>query len=113
MKLTIPGEPVPKQSTRFGKGRAYQSPKVEAFERKVRFYAIAQKLQRLAGPLSVSAAFYLGNARRVDLDNLWKGVSDALNGVAWEDDSQLVEVHLSKAIDRASPRIEVRVEAAP
>lgn len=39
-----------------------------------------------------------------DLDNLVKAILDALNGVAWHDDAQVVELHISKQYVR-SPHI--------
>lgn len=48
--------------------------------------------------------------RRRDLDNVAKLIADALNGVAWRDDSHIVVWELSAAIDAQNPRIEVRVE---
>lgn len=33
---------------------------------------------------------------RPDLDNLWKGVADALNGIVYKDDSQIVAVTCRK-----------------
>lgn len=38
-------------------------------------------------------------AKRPDLDNLFKIVADALNGVAYQDDAQIVEAHLLKMYD--------------
>jgi Holliday junction resolvase RusA-like endonuclease len=34
---------------------------------------------------------------KCDVDNLAKGVLDALNGVAFADDSQIVELHVTKS----------------
>ena len=36
------------------------------------------------------------HAVKPDLDNLVKSVLDALNDVAWHDDAQIVELHVSK-----------------
>jgi len=45
------------------------------------------------------------------LDNTLKVLLDALNGCAWVDDSQVVELHALRLEDPADPRVEVRVEA--
>ena len=57
----------------------------------------------------VRAAIYFPDARRRDIDNVGKSVCDALNGVLYVDDSQIVELHLLKFIDRENPRIDVTV----
>lgn len=44
-----------------------------------------------------------------DVDNYFKGLSDALNGLVFEDDNQLVEVHAHKFYSN-NPRIELEVE---
>lgn len=53
----------------------------------------------------------LGNIKpttRPDLDNIIKVVKDALNGIAWHDDSQVVELTGYKAYSTA-PRVDVWV----
>lgn len=45
---------------------------------------------------------------KCDADNCLKAVCDALNGVAWRDDTQVVNVSLSKRYADL-PRVEVRV----
>jgi len=55
--------------------------------------------------------FFMGNKRRCDLDNLVKTVGDALNGAAWEDDSQIIALFAAKLVDRERPRTELRVWA--
>lgn len=41
-------------------------------------------------------AFYLPDRRRRDVDNLAGAVMDALNGVLWRDDSQIVRLVVEK-----------------
>jgi len=47
--------------------------------------------------------------KRPDLDNVIKIVKDALNGIAWHDDSQVVDLHGSKSYSY-EPRVEVTVD---
>lgn len=35
---------------------------------------------------------------------------DALTGIVWLDDSQIVEAHVFKGYDKANPRIEISIE---
>jgi Holliday junction resolvase RusA-like endonuclease len=44
-----------------------------------------------------------------DADNLAKSVCDALNGVAWVDDKQVIKLHVFKAY--GVPRVEVEIWA--
>jgi len=44
-----------------------------------------------------------------DIDNYLKGVKDALKGIIWKDDSQVVEVFAQKRYS-AKPRIEVKIK---
>jgi Holliday junction resolvase RusA-like endonuclease len=47
---------------------------------------------------------------RPDIDNYIKQVFDALNGIVWEDDGQIVKVVAAKWYS-ATPRIEIRVHS--
>ena len=47
-------------------------------------------------------------AKKPDLDNVLKTVCDALNGIAWKDDAQVVRAHVTKCYDD-EPRVEVTV----
>lgn len=47
--------------------------------------------------------------RRRDLDNLEKTVGDALNGIIWDDDSQIDEVYKRRHLDRENPRVEITI----
>lgn len=42
--------------------------------------------------MSLDVTFVVPDRRRRDVDNLAGGVMDALNGIAWKDDSQVVQL---------------------
>ncbi|CZR99694.1 Endodeoxyribonuclease RusA [Clostridioides difficile] len=48
-------------------------------------------------------------SKKPDLDNIIKSVADSLNGIAYKDDSQIVEV-VSKKYYSDKPRVEVILE---
>ena len=45
-----------------------------------------------------------------DIDNLFKGLTDALNGVVWEDDKLICEIGRQVKIYGDPPRIEIEIE---
>ena len=54
--------------------------------------------------------FRLGNNRRVDLDNLSKAVLDAMNGIVYKDDTEVIELHLKKMVVKDNPGVIVGIE---
>jgi Holliday junction resolvase RusA-like endonuclease len=96
----VDGEPVPKQSFRAAKGRGYTDPRVKAWQELVTISGRLAMAGRspFAGKLAVRVVFVLSNHRRVDLDNLNKGTMDALNGICWNDDTQITSLHLVKHV---------------
>ena len=48
-------------------------------------------------------------AKKPDIDNILKAVFDALNGYAFEDDSQIVEIHAEKYYSE-EPFVEVEID---
>lgn len=68
----------------------------------------AAGVRPLTGPVRVDLAVY--RARKSgDLDNRLKIVLDAMQGVFYANDAQIVELHAYLGDDRHEPRIEVEV----
>ncbi len=61
------------------------------------------------GSLEVWVTIYFGSKRKCDWDNFHKLSMDALSGVVWVDDEQIIEAHVSKRYDKKEPRIEIDV----
>lgn len=90
----VPGPVVPKARPRVlrdrrGRTRTITPERTEVYERKVRLCARAARVKPQEGRLAVYLLIRPENASRQDVDNLAKGVLDSLNGIAWEDDSQV------------------------
>jgi Holliday junction resolvase RusA-like endonuclease len=98
--IEIDGEPVPKQSYRATKrGGGYTPERVKTWQTLVKLKAReAWRRDPLTGPVAMRVVFRLGNRRRVDLENLQKAIGDALNGVVYQDDSQITSLHLAKML---------------
>lgn len=118
-RFCIDGEPVSKSRARFtkrgSKAHAYTPQRVKEAEERVgwAFKAAAPPGYRPGAELTygVVALFFNGTRQRRDVDNMVKLVLDSLNGVAWEDDNQVVEISARKGNwDRAeNARTEVLV----
>ena len=130
IKLTIPGEPCAKQRPRTTKqGHTYTPQKTVNYETLVRELYILQNFrQQLEGELVMTVRAYftipksaskkkaadmvggrIRPTKRPDWDNVGKIISDALNGLAYRDDSQIVRATVEKYYSD-EPRVEVEIQ---
>lgn len=130
IKLIIPGEPCAKQRPRTTKqGHTYTPQKTVNYETLVRELYILQNFrQQLEGELVMTVRAYftipksaskkkaadmvggrIRPTKRPDWDNVGKIISDALNGLAYHDDSQIVTATVEKWYS-AEPRVEVEIQ---
>lgn len=130
--FTFEIEPVPQLRPRVSSRpylRVYDPPKVKNFKNLLRSLAVNQYARPpLIGPLSVSLTFYrpvqksisktereqrLSNQSKPvvkpDTDNYIKSTLDALNGVLWHDDAQIVKLTGEKRYSD-KPKITVSVK---
>lgn len=133
IQFVVYGEPVaqgrPKFSTRGGFVKAYDPAKSRDYKDYVKLAASEHAPKALLeGPLGMVLTVYRSTPKsfskikasraeagqitpttKPDIDNYLKGVKDALKGVIWKDDSQVVEVFARKRYS-ARPRIEVKIK---
>ena len=127
---TIPGEPIAKARPRMTKnGHTYTPKRTVDYERMVQtlFY---QKYgsPKIEGAVLLELELYMGipksaskkrkarmlsheerPTKRPDLDNCLKAVCDALNGIAYKDDSQIVGAVVQKFYSD-EPRVEIEIK---
>lgn len=60
----------------------------------------------LKNDLAVQIFLFFPDNRKRDLDNI-KGLLDAMTGVLWLDDSQIVDLHIRKYVCKENPRVEI------
>ena len=139
LSLSIIGEPKPKQSARFYNAdpfiKSYQSAKVKENESNIRMQVLDQlpadftltskpirvtKLHYVFAPIkslkksdlkAMAAGELIYKATKPDLtDNLNKGLFDALQGIIYANDSQIISLDDVKKIYGQRPRIDIELE---
>ena len=133
IRFTVPGEPVaqgrPKFTTKSGFPRAYDPEKSRSYKEYVR-YTAAEYAPDIPfdGPLVLTIDVYrsipksfskkkiieaenrlLRPITKPDGSNYQKLIEDAMNGIIWRDDSQLVDIWVSKWYS-ILPRVEITVK---
>ena len=121
IKFTVPGPPKGKQRPRIckvnGRSMAYTPKQTIEYERLVRasYTAVSKAKFESKLPLEISIlAFFpipkyvsrktkelmlnggLSHTKKPDADNCIKIILDALNGIAYQDDSQVCKIHFTK-----------------
>jgi Holliday junction resolvase RusA-like endonuclease len=66
-------------------------------------FAGLDPIDKLEGELRLTVAFHLKGKRHIDLDNMFKALLDSLEGVCFEDDKMIVELHATKVNHCADP----------
>lgn len=116
MIVRVQGRPKGKSRPRFANGHAYTPKATRDYEKLIGAEYQAQDGRKFSGSLSlkVEAVFKIPESWtkkkkweaidkgkrpeiRPDIDNIVKVVMDGLNGIAYDDDSQIVEISASKA----------------
>ena len=129
-KITIPGTPVAKGRPRLGRYGTYTPKKTQEYEEYIKACWIA-KFGRICPtdkPLAVKVIFYMPipksankkqktemaegriqHTKKPDTDNLIKSVLDALNGIAYKDDSMIYKLTAIKKYSEKA-RTELTIE---
>lgn len=129
-QLTIDGVPVAKGRPRFSRYGAYTPKKTQEYEEYVKMCWLAKygSIQPSEQSLEVNVVFYLPmpksvnkkqraemldgrikHTKKPDIDNLIKSVLDALNGIAYSDDSKIIRVAAEKQYSE-KPRTELIIK---
>ncbi|MCY8420264.1 RusA family crossover junction endodeoxyribonuclease [Bacillus inaquosorum] len=133
ISFTVYGEPVaqgrPRAGTVNGKARLYDPKKSRDYKQYVKLVASEYRPKSLLkGPLELIVRIYkpslksfskkkaaaaeqglLRPTSKPDADNYVKAIKDGLNKVIWHDDSQVVDLHVSKFYSEI-PRVEIQIK---
>ena len=128
--LTIPGPPMGKQRPKFSSAgkfvRTYTPAKTVNYETLVKELFTINQCPMLEGEISVQVIAYLtipasapkkkaeqmaigiiNPTKKPDCDNILKIICDALNGMAYHDDSQIVQALVKKRYTNREPRVSI------
>lgn len=129
-QLTIDGVPVAKGRPRLGRYGTYTPKKTQEYEKYVKMCWVAKygSIQPSEQPLEMNIVFYmpipksyskkqraeilngrLKHTKKPDIDNLIKSVLDALNGLAYADDSKIIKVAAEKQYSE-KPKTELSIK---
>lgn len=128
--FVIPGEPVAKGRPRMTRtGHAYTPSKTRLYEEHIRDLwkkkTVAEPPTGLPLRVCVDAFFPIPKSmskknrkaldgaphtKKPDADNVAKAVLDALNGLAFDDDSRICDLTITKRYALDNPRVEVTLE---
>jgi len=110
--FTVPGDPIPWERARLGNGGHVTAKRTRAWQTLIKHHAInaiRPADRRREGPVSIRLRFWRETRRACDWDNLAKSVCDALNGIAYEDDSQIDIALVTRGVDPHFPRVEIEI----
>lgn len=89
VSFVVLGSPVPQARPRISGGRAWTPERSRNWRDLVAWRAKEVGLRPTGEPVGLILGFALNHSRRTDVDNLAKAVMDALEGIAYNDDSQV------------------------
>ena len=130
MQFTIPGKPVGKGRPRVTRNGTYTPQKTKDYQKLVVtiaenesdnyfidteplvatilcYYPIPKNMPKYKRRMIEEGKLY--PIVKPDLDNVAKAILDALNGVIYKDDNQVVELHIKKLYSD-NPRVIVKIE---
>ena len=124
----IPGPPVGKERPRVSRGHTYTPERTVAYEQWVLLHARNARVRPLEGPLKMQVVWCKqvtaswSKKRKAeallgvyatgtpDLDNVVKSISDALNGIAYQDDAQIAVLWASRIYVAGDSWVGVEIE---
>lgn len=117
IKIEIPIEPLPQPRARVTRKGTYQPAKIVKYKTAIKQAAMEKMKgsepteQAVKCIIKVYRKYKVTSRRYGDLDNLYKAITDALNGVVYKDDSQIIKCVIEK-YQSAEMKIEIEIEAA-
>jgi len=131
--ITIDALPIAKQRPRFGRGKVYTPMKTKIWEKTVASIAkismigkdvfngavsvdiLVQQHPTLSWPqwkYDAALSGYIAHTAKPDIDNVAKGILDAMNGIVYVDDSQIRRLSVNKQYGLCN-LVKIEIEPLP
>lgn len=109
--LTLYTKPVPLNQKYFVRnGRNILSTKYRGAKGDLQLEITAQaNFEPLSRTVAVNIIQYFGDKRKRDVDAYIKILLDSMEGIIYENDNQINELHVFKEYDKENPRIEIQI----
>jgi len=96
-----------------GKAAIVKNKQAKEFIKYVRFECLRQRIKPIQGDLSFRCDICIKNRKNFDIDAVLKLLFDSLNGYAYKDDKQIVELIVRKHLDKKKDEIILELLPAP
>jgi crossover junction endodeoxyribonuclease RusA len=106
LMFVLPFPPSGNRYWRHGRGRTYKGEQARQYQESAAWVAKLAGATLHNGAVGLELRFYRPQ-RRGDLDNRLKVLLDSLEGVLYNNDGQIKELHAYLADSKANPRVEV------
>ena len=128
--FTVPGNPVGKARPRVTRYGTYTPKKTKDYEELVKQCFVRSRSSpapdgelycEIVAEFRIPESYRKSEKARLpgmpylhkpDADNVAKAILDALNGVAFSDDSQIAELHIYKKYSAGNGKVQVKIEKA-
>lgn len=108
LKFTLPYPPSVNHYLAHSMRGMYRTVEANAYRELVGWQLRALNIDPLQGALAVTIYAYRPR-KSGDIDGILKVSLDAMNKLAYEDDKQIVELHVYRRDDKKNPRLEVTI----
>lgn len=114
INFTVPGIPISYKRVTQG-NHPHNPAKYREYRKAVALIArsVMRGREYTEKPVSVTVWVYhpikAASKQSGDIDNHLKSILDALNGIVFKDDGQVIQATIYKVKDKAAPRVEVNV----
>lgn len=109
--IILPYPPSANRYWRTFRGQVVKSDEARKYQESAGDAARAAGAQMLDGDVAITLRVYRPQ-RRGDLDNRIKVLLDSMQGILFEDDAQVREIHAYLDDDRHAPRVEIEITEA-